>query len=870
MSLFTLLDSWRQTPSLAGNTAAWKTFPAWPGEFVPFPADLHPGLIAALEARGIEALYTHQAAAWQHLQAGQHPVIITGTASGKSLCYNLPILDHLLRDSDARALYLFPTKALAQDQAEALRGLISNQKSVVSSQKSVVSNQQSSIFHLPSSISIATYDGDTPTSARSAIRQNARLVITNPDMLHAGILPHHTRWAGFFRHLRFVVIDEMHLYRGVFGSHVANVLRRLKRVALFYGAAPQFILTSATIANPGELAEGLIEAPVTLVEHDGAAKGTKHFLIYNPPIVDRELGLRRSTLQETVRLTQDLLVHEVQTIVFGRARRSVEMILKHLKDEGGRRKDEIISSSFIRAYRSGYLPRQRREIERGLREGQVQAVVATTALELGIDIGGLGAAVLAGYPGTIAGTWQQAGRAGRQREASLAVLITSANPLDQFLAHHPDYFFERSPEQALLNPNNLLILLQHLRCAAFELPFQSGEGFGRVAAEQVNEFLQFLLAAGELHRSGETFFWMADQYPAERVSLRSASPERVLLQIETDEGWQTIGEVDGASAPWMVHPQAIYLHEGQAYLVETLDLEQNLARLRPSQADYYTDPKRETTVELIATSNQADVRGASKAWGEIQVTTQVVGYRQLRWFTQEPLGEGSLDLPPSELQTTGYWLALTEGTVERLRAQGLWTNDPNNYGPTWAKQRRLARARDSYYCQMCGAPEQGREHDVHHKIPFRTFASAEQANQLTNLITLCHACHRRAETAVRVRSGLAGLSFVLGHLAPLFLMCDRSDVAVHHDPKSPLAGGQPAVVIYEVIPGGIGFSERLYELHDSLIAHAHELVAACPCADGCPSCVGPGGEDGRGSKPEALAILAALAGVCYTPLLIAS
>jgi DEAD/DEAH box helicase domain-containing protein len=524
----------------------------------------------------------------------------------------------------------------------------------------------------------------------------------------------------------------------------------------------------------------------------------------------------------------------------------------------------------VRAYRSGYLPRQRREIERGLREGQVRAVVATTALELGIDIGGLGAAVLAGFPGTIAGTWQQAGRAGRQREASLAVLITSANPLDQFLAHHPDYFFERSPEQALLNPDNLLVLLQHLRCAAFELPFRQGEGFGRVAAEEVNEFLQFLLAAGELHRSGNTFFWMADQYPAERVSLRSASPDRVLLQVEADEGWQTIGEVDGASAPWMVHPQAIYLHEGQSYLVETLDLDQNLARLRPSQADYYTDPKRETTVELISTSSQADARGASKACGEILVTTQVVGYRQLRWFTQEPLGEGSLDLPPSELYTSGYWLALAEATVEGLRAQGLWSNDPNNYGPTWAKQRRLARARDNYRCQMCGAPEQGHEHDVHHKIPFRTFASPEQANQLANLITLCHACHRRAETAVRIRSGLAGLSFVLGHLAPLFLMCDHSDVAVHHDPKSPLTGGQPAIVIYEIIPGGIGFSERLYELHDSLIAHAHELVAACPCADGCPSCVGPGGEDGHGGKPEALAILAALTGVWYTPPRIAS
>ena len=319
--------------------------------------------------------------------------------------------------------------------------------------------------------------------------------------------------------------------------------------------------------------------------------------------------------------------------------------------------------------------------------------------------------------------------------------------------------------------------------------------------------------------------------------------------------WTTIGEVDQASASWMVHPHAIYLHEGQAYLVEELDLSQNLARLRPSHADYYTEPKRETTVQLLATLNEANVCGATKAYGEIMVTTQVVGYHQLQWFTHERLGEGELALPPTELHTIGYWLALTEATVEQLRLQGLWTNDPNDYGPNWSRQRKLARARDQYRCQICGAPERGREHDVHHKIPFRTFASYEQANQLSNLVTLCRPCHRRAETAVRIRSGLAGLAFALGHLAPLFLMCDINDVAVHHDPKSPLAGGQPAVVIYDVTPGGIGFSERLFELHTELVAQAYELVAACPCADGCPSCVGPGGEDGRGGKQEALAIL---------------
>ncbi len=881
MSLVALLEIWRDTPGLAANIAAWRTFPAKAAQFVPFPADLHPALVEALQTRGIEALYTHQAATWQHVQAGRHPVIVTAAASGKTLCYNLPSLDRLLRDPQARALYLFPTKALAQDQAESLRQLVST------------FNVQRSTFN------IATYDGDTPASARPAIRQNARLIITNPDMLHTGILPHHTRWADFFRHLQFVVIDEMHVYRGVFGSHVANVLRRLKRIARFYQAFPQFILTSATIANPLELAERLIEEPVSLVDDDGAARGAKHFLIYNPPIVNHDLGLRRSAMAETIRLTQELLAHDVQTIVFGRARRTVEMILKYLQEtsfenrpltanrrppknisssEGGPKIREHLSPkddedsgtlkktlppsairlplSAIRAYRSGYLPGHRREIEQGLRQGRVRAVAATSALELGINIGGMGAVVLAGYPGTIAGTWQQAGRAGRQGEEALAALVTSAGPLDQFLAHHPAYFFERSPEQALVTPDNLLILLQHLRCAAFELPFRLGEGFGRVDSQQVGEFLQFLQQAGELHQSGESYFWMADQYPAERVSLRSASPDRVLLQAAADgETWTTIGEVDGASALWLVHPQAIYLHEAQAYRVEELDLAQKVARLRPSAADYYTEPKQETTVQLLAKLNEAGVLGATKVYGEILVTTQVVGYQQRRWFTQERLGEGVLALPPTELRTTGYWLALTEATVEELRAQNLWTNAPNDYGPDWAALRNRVRARDHYRCQMCGALEHGREHDVHHKIPFRTFSSYEQANQLSNLITLCRTCHRRAETAVRMRSGLSGLAFALGHLAPLFLMCDVNDVAVHHDPQSPLAAGQPVVVIYDLVPGGIGFSERLFELHDQLISHAHELVAACACAEGCPSCIGPAGEDGRGGKREALAIL---------------
>ncbi|MGA9349722.1 MAG: Zn-binding domain-containing protein, partial [Anaerolineae bacterium] len=512
----------------------------------------------------------------------------------------------------------------------------------------------------------------------------------------------------------------------------------------------------------------------------------------------------------------------------------------------------------VRAYRSGYLPHQRREIERGLREGRVRAVVATNALELGIDIGGMGAAILTGYPGTIAGTWQQAGRAGRQNEASLAALVASANPLDQFLARHPDYFFGRSPEQALINPDNLLILLGHLRCATFELPFQAGESFGRVEGARVTEFLQFLQEAGILHQSGDKYFWMADQYPAEGVSLRSASPETVVLQARDGDEWTTIGQVDQASAFWMVHPGAVYLHEGQAYLVEELDLEEHIARLWAAEVDYYTQPRRETTVRLLDKFDEVEVCGATKAHGEIAVTSQVIGFRKVKWYTQEQLGLGEVSLPPTELQTTGYWLALTEETVVRLRELGLWTSDPNDYGPNWLAQRDRTRARDGYRCQACRVLEQGRAHDVHHKIPFRAFTSYQQANQLSNLVTLCPRCHHRAELAVRVRSGLAGLSFALGHLAPLFLMCDACDVGVHSDPQSPLADGRPAVVIYDQVPAGIGFSERLFELHDELMARAYELVAACECTDGCPSCVGPAGEDGLGGKRETLALLESL------------
>jgi DEAD/DEAH box helicase domain-containing protein len=547
----------------------------------------------------------------------------------------------------------------------------------------------------------------------------------------------------------------------------------------------------------------------------------------------------------------------------------VEIILTYLREQtdgsnikrlGGKSDAEEI----IRGYRSGYLPEQRRVIEEGLRRGEVRVVVTTNALELGIDIGGMEASLLVGYPGTIAATWQQAGRSGRGEKSSLAILVASPNPLDQYLAQHPDYFFSRSPEHGMINPENLLILLGHLRCAAFELPFTEGEVFGSVNPVDMQELMDFLQGEGVVHRSGSKYFWMADKYPAQNVSLRSASTDTVVLQAPIGDGdstspMRTIGEVDASSSFWMTHPGAVYMHEGTTYLVNDLDLEHHVATLQPSDVDYYTEPRREVTVQELQKLYEAEVPGGIKAYGEVQVTSQVIGFRKIRWHTNETLGVENLNLPPSELATTGYWLALADETVGKLKDEGLWSNTPNDYGPNWQKQRDLARARDGFRCQVCGQPEGDKAHQVHHKIPFRMFDSAEQANQLVNLITVCNSCHRKIETAVRVRSGLAGLAFTLGNLAPLFLMCDIGDLGIHSDPQSLLAEGKPAVILYDLIPGGIGLSERLYDIHTDLMLRGRELVETCGCEDGCPSCVGPGGEGGLGGKKETLALLKELA-----------
>jgi DEAD/DEAH box helicase domain-containing protein len=832
--LKSLLARWRAEPTIGGNVTAWQEQPAIVGTYAELPANVEPRLAQAFAQLGYKQLYSHQRQSWDLLREGKNVAVVAGTASGKTLCYNLPVLDSLLKDPQGRALYLFPTKALANDQSNSLQAWLS----AIGSGSELVA---------------AVYDGDTPASSRTQIRSKARIILSNPDMLHIGVLPYHTRWAEFFANLRYVVLDEMHIYRGVFGSHQANVLRRLQRLCAFYGSYPQFIFASATISNAKQLAEKLIEQSVELVEKDGAPHGSRTFLVYNPPVVNKDLGIRASVLQESVQLASEILTQDVQTIVFGRTRRMIELMLTNLRAAADQ------SPQQIRGYRSGYLKGERREIEKGLRSGEVRAVVATTALELGVDIGGLDAAVLAGYPGTIAATRQQAGRAGRSDKHALVVMLMQSNPLEQFLARHPEYFLRGNPEQALINPNNLLILLAHIRCAAFELPFKEGDSFGSVDGEQIKDFLEVLVGQGQIHQSGGKYFWMSEKYPALEVSLRGTGAGSVVLQSHEDGEWKLIGDVDPVGAHSLVHPEAIYIHEGRTYFVDELNLEENIARMHPVEVDYYTIPVHKVTIELVEKKEDAPIAGGLKQFGQLLISDQVHRYERVHWTSSEAPGGADLDLPPITLNTFGYWFSVDQKTTDLLRERGLWRNDPNDYGENWPQQKLLVRARDQYRCQNCGAAEDGRVHDVHHRTPFRTFRNYKEANQIENLITLCPACHRQAETVVKVRSGLAGLSFVLSHLAPLFIMCDPHNIGVSSDPKSDLAEGEPAIVIYDNVPDGIGLSQRLYEIHDELMLRAHEIVAACECADGCPACVGPGGEQGESSKKETLALLELLA-----------
>jgi DEAD/DEAH box helicase domain-containing protein len=639
------------TPDL--QVTALRRLPAVPAQYAPFPEALDPRLRAALAVRGISALYTHQALAIDHALAHRHVVVITPTASGKTLCYNAPVLDAILQDPSSRALYLFPTKALAQDQLAELQGLCETLAAPAAAGDG-------------ESIGVFTYDGDTPQDARRTIRARAHLVLSNPDMLHSGILPHHPRWAKLFENLRFVVIDELHAYRGVFGSHLCNVLRRLRRVCRHYGSDPVFICSSATIANPRELAERLTEQPFELVADSGAPRGEKFFVFVNPPVVNRQLGIRRSYLGETRRIAAEFLKRQLQLIVFAQSRLATEILTTYLKDDFDR---EPGTPERIRGYRGGYLPNRRREIEKGLRDGAVRAVISTNALELGIDIGALDVSVMAGYPGTIAATWQRAGRAGRRASRSAAVMVASSAPLDQFVVRNPSYFFDASPEHALIDPDNLHILVDHIKCAAFELPFTASEAFGR---HDLQEILGILAEQGLVHRDGAEsdldapaadgqWTWTNESYPADAVSLRSISSDNFVV-VDTTRETRVIGETDFTSGPATLHPKAIYIVEGQLYQVERLDFEGRKAFVREIDCDYYTDAITYTRVTVLDTFAE----DAARANGEVHVVSRVVGFKKIKFYTNENVGSGELDLPEQQMHTTSYWLTIPAETMAML------------------------------------------------------------------------------------------------------------------------------------------------------------------------------------------------------------
>lgn len=615
------------------NIVNWHEIEPQEARTKPIPDHVDSRIRAALAKRGISELYSHQYTAFQTVTAGENIAAVTPTASGKTLCYNLPVLQSIANDETSRALYLFPTKALAQDQKSELNEIIKE---------------------MGMDIKSYTYDGDTSPAIRQIVRKAGHIVITNPDMLHSAILPHHTKWVSLFENLKYIVIDELHTYRGVFGSHVANVVRRLKRICKFYGSHPIFICTSATIANPKELAEQLTGSPMRLIDDNGAPRGRKHFVFYNPPIVNKPLNIRKSATVEVNHLAQQFLKNKIQTIIFARSRVRVEIILSHIQELV---KNQIGAKS-IRGYRGGYLPSQRREIEKGLRDGEILGVVSTNALELGVDIGQLQVCVMTGYPGSVASTWQQAGRAGRRHGEALILMVASSTPIDQYMVQNPEYFFDRSPESARINPENLIILVDHLRCAAYELPFKDTEEFGPL---DVTDIMEYLVEERILHRNGDTFYWANQSFPASNISLRSASQENVVIVDQSNiANVQIIGEMDRFSAMTLLHDEAIYLHEGVQYQVEKLDWEHKKAYVREVDVEYYTDANLAVQLKVLEIDKTSVREKASINYGDVTVNAIPTIFKKIKLTTFENIGSGPINLPEEELHTSATWLELKE------------------------------------------------------------------------------------------------------------------------------------------------------------------------------------------------------------------
>ena len=768
-------EPWARPRGAAEVLERWRTNGTWrnvtwshaiePHEasIADMPPGLAPGVERALHQRGIRELYSHQARAFELASKGKHVVVATPTASGKSLCYNLPILQALAADPSATALYLFPTKALSRDQEEALRGLMRD---------------------ADLNVGAITYDGDTPNDARRAARQRAGVLLTNPDMLHAGIMPHHTGWARLFSNLKYVVVDELHTYRGVFGSHLANVMRRLQRIARFHGSSPTFLFASATIGNPREHASRICGEPVELIDESGAPTGSRQVVVYNPPVINAELGMRQSYIKTAVRLTQDLVRAGVPTLVFGNSRNGVEVMLKYLRDRLAR---DQIDPSAIHAYRGGYLPQTRRRIEGALRDGEIRCVVATNALELGIDIGALDAVVCAGYPGTMAGLWQRFGRAGRRRDLSLAVLVSSSSPVDQFMARHPRQLISAPIEHARIDPDNIEILIQHLKCAAFELPFEPHDAYGDVPGDALGEALDYLADNGVVHptstAAGSIYHWASDSYPANNVSLRSASWDNfVIIDLEGD---RTIAEMDWRSTHTMLHEQAIYQHEGGQYQVEQLDFDNHKAFVRRVKPDYYTTAMTHSKVTVLEQDQGAPIElgevPLDAGLGDVSVIEKVVGYKKIKFHTHENVGYGEVHLPEMQKHTTAFWLTFPEDFVQ-------------------------------------SQPE----------------PRAIVVDALRGLSKAMHVV------------GAVGLMIDPRDLGRTLGSCNEDEGPPG---KGQGPGFDPTIFLYDTVAGGIGLASRLFEEREELLRRARHLIESCECSEGCPGCIGP--DASNDDEPEA-------------------
>ena len=767
-----LQTSGRTAPSLT----ALHRIPARDAVTAPYPPEVPDWMRAALRRRGIEEPYAHQAASWQILGAGQDLVVVTPTASGKTLCYNVPVVSMLADDRDGCALYLYPTKALAQDQSAVLNEVLA----------AAAVDEEAQV-----------YDGDTPADIRRRVREATRAVLTNPDMLHASILPNHEKWRRLFASLRYVIVDEAHTYRGVFGSHVANVFRRLERICAHYGTRPQFVFTSATIANPLELAEMLTGRQASLVNQSGAPTGEKLFCLYNPPIIDADQQRRQSPGAAARRMTADLLCEDHATIVFTRSRKGVEILARKLRESLEARGKHALAKQTT-GYRGGYLPEERRHIERGLRTGAVRGVVSTNALELGIDIGSLDACIIAGYPGTIASTWQQAGRAGRRQATSLAILVAGDDPVDQYLVTHPEYFFEATPEHARIDADNLRVLAEHLKCAVFELPFGLEEAFGSFGRDDTQEVLGYLCEEGRLvHAAEGRWRWSADNYPASTVNIRAIYDENFVIINTSREPNQVLGEIDFEAAHLTVHEKAIYQHAGTFYEVHRLDYPERKAYVRAVEPEYFTQAIDETRVFVLEKFDEGVVAGTGleRGWGEVRVATRFTGYKKLRFKTFENIGYGELNLPDLEKHTTAYWCVFPSA---RVAATGLSASE-------------------------VGAGIAGIAHAMHTVAIVHLMCSPRDLH-----VTLGSRLHASSD---------AGWELPM----PVDMGAASFD--------------DPTIYLYDDCPGGVGFSEKLHALHAELLTNTQGLIARCPCEDGCPRCVGPSTAHGARAKAAALTLL---------------